>query len=36
MDDSLENLLKIGKISGDAAMAKAKDKARFKGYTTRA
>lgn len=36
MDDSLENLLMSGKISGNAAMAKAKDKARFKGYTTQA
>jgi len=35
MDDSLEDLLREGKINGAAAMAKAKDKSRFKGYTSR-
>lgn len=33
MDDSLEKLLNEGKISGAAAMAKAKDKSRFKHQT---
>jgi len=32
MDDSLEDLLRQGKITGAAAMAKAKDKPRFKSY----
>ena len=35
MDDSLEALLRKGQITGAAAMAKAKDKSRFKSYTTR-
>ena len=34
MDDSLEALLRKGKITGAAAMAKAKDKSRFKSFTT--
>lgn len=32
MDDSLEELLRQGKIAGVAALAKAKDKSRFKSY----
>ncbi|MDX2427406.1 MAG: type IV pilus twitching motility protein PilT [Xanthomonadales bacterium] len=32
MDDSLEDLLRKGKITAAAAMAKAKDKSRFQGY----
>ena len=32
MDDSLEDLLREGKITGAAAMAKAKDKSRFQSY----
>ena len=32
MDDSLEDLLRKGKITGAAAMAKAKDKSRFQSY----
>lgn len=32
MDDSLEELLKAGQISGQAAMARARDKSRFKNF----
>jgi twitching motility protein PilT len=35
MDDSLEDLLRKGKISSAAAMRKAKDKSRFKNYASR-
>jgi Tfp pilus assembly pilus retraction ATPase PilT len=35
MDDSLEGLLRIGKISKASAMARAKDKSRFRNRSGR-